>query len=133
MKTALLVKRIEDSLQEDRREGLQHGEVVAHELAVRRCGWIASQVEPRLASDSRWACFGEDGGGVTFTIRSLHVDRRVDFRIAANGRHVTVIAIDKYTRATVQRLPVDDCDRIIDLTKWVNGETDELPWQRAGG
>ena len=118
---------IEVSLREDREEGLQHGEVVASADATVACQEIARCIGKWLKPPLQWVVFGEDGGGAVLVLRHFRLDRRVDFRIASDGRWIRTVAIDECLVPASDSFRITEEYKMVALALWVSGKTDELP------
>ncbi|UCC30257.1 MAG: hypothetical protein JSU86_18915 [Phycisphaerales bacterium] len=118
-----ILDEIESTLLEDREEGLLHGEACASEPALATCRGLAVKIAPWLARSSglKWAAFGEDEGGVSLVLRSLTTNRRADFRILGDGRHISAICIDEYLSAESIPLALDDRTSLRERAAWVHG------------
>jgi hypothetical protein len=113
---------LEMSLHDDRKEGLAYGEVCSADSAVATCKRIAIQFAPQIVLNSslKWAAFGEDGGSVSLVLRSLDTGRRVDFRISADGRHISAISIDEHMTAKSVPVSAEDGNVLRERAAWVN-------------
>jgi len=112
---------IESSLREDCEEARFHGEVCARQPAVATCRRIAVKIADWLAPSLglKWAAFGEDTGGVSLVLRSEVTDRRVDFRVSADGLHISAVRIDENLSAKCVPLAVDDRNGLRESAAWV--------------
>ena len=118
-----VLDEIEATLQENRQEGILHGEICANQTAVATCKRMALLIIDRLLAPPRglkWGAFGEDGGGVSLVLQSLISDRRVDFRISPDGACLTAIRIDENMRSESVVLSVTDRDALRERAGWVN-------------
>lgn len=114
---------IEETLREDDEEAILHGDVCVNRAAIEKCKCLASLVAFRLTlfSELKWEAFGEGTGGVSFVIRSLITDRRVDFRISVDGRHVSVFSVDENAKVKSTPLLSDNCGHLYRSVDWVMG------------
>ena len=118
-----IAARIAESLQGDREEGIEHGEDVANDAAIRICKRLAGTMLSLLAhppAGFKWAVFGEQEGGASLVLRSSVTDRRVDFVIRP-GKLVAVyaVSIDEYLNAKTVPVAVDHASVIRELAEWV--------------
>ncbi len=117
-----VLDEIEASLREDREEALLDGEVGASESAVVVCRRITIQIADTLAappSGFKWAVFGEDEGGVSLVLWSSVTDRRVDFRISADGLRISAVYIDEKLKAKSIDLALHDRRAVRESAAWV--------------
>lgn len=114
--------QIEATLREDREEACLQGEVCATEAATATCKRIAFHIAPWLAlsSESKWAAFGEDTGGVSLVLRSVVSNRRVDFRISPDGLIISAVHIDENLEAKVVPLTLEDRRSLRESAAWVH-------------
>jgi len=117
-----ILDEIESTLLEDREEGLLHAEVCASEPALATCRRLAVKIAPWLArsSERKWAAFGEDTGGVSLVLRSVLTNRRVDYRISADGLHISAVHIDENLSAKSVPRMVDDRTGLRESAAWVH-------------
>lgn len=117
-----ILDAIESTLLEDREEGLLHGEVCASDPALATCRRLAVNIAPWLVRSSgrKWAAFGEDTGGVSLVLRSVLTNRRVDYRISADGLHISAVHIDENLSAKSVPRMVDDRTGLRESATWVH-------------
>ena len=128
-----IAENIEASLREDREEAREHGDIVASADAIQACQEIVRCIGKWLKPPLQWVVFGEGDGGVDFVLRHFRLDRRVDFRIASDGRRIRTVAIDDCMVPMRNSFPLLDGHEMVALALWVSGKTDELPWYRIEG
>lgn len=120
-----ILDEIESTLLEDRKEGLLHGEVCASDPALATCRRLAVKIAPWLVRSSgrKWAAFGEDTGGVSLALRSVLTNRRVDYRISADGLDISAVYIDENLSAKSVPLDLDDRTSLRESAAWVHGRS----------
>ena len=114
---------IETTLNEDLVDAISHGEVGPREPAISACIMVALRIAPWLAPTPgiKWAAFGEDAGCVSLVLRSVDKERRVDFAISDDGKHVTAVCIDENLTTTSVSISPVDRERLRERAAWVNG------------
>lgn len=112
---------IQIHLREDREDALESGDPSPGEAAIESCMQLVKLIAPVAAMNPaiRRAAFSEDDGSVSFVLQSLVTDRRVSYRIDANGRSVNILAIDEQMHPSSLVALLTDTDTLKEKAEWV--------------
>lgn len=115
------VDRIQYDLDDAIQDARETGEPAPTKAAYEACLRLARRVAPlaALAPRLKRAAFTEETGAVSLVLQSLVTDRRVDFRIAVDGRVIDALRIDENMHPESFAFSVDQSHSPRELARWV--------------
>jgi len=108
---------LDDAIQDARETGEPAPTKAVYDACMRLAGCVAplAALAPRL----KRAAFTEETGAVSLVLQSLVTDRRVDFRIAVDGRVIDALRIDENMRPESFTFSMDQSHLPRELARWV--------------
>ena len=112
---------IRTHLREDCNDAIESGDQLPTVAASESCMRLARLIAPTVAMHPaiKRAAFSENDGSVSLVLQSLASDRRVTYRIDADGRRVNVLATDEHMQSTGLAAQLTDTSSMKERAEWV--------------
>ena len=119
--TRALTKRIQDKLASDDEDASELGDTPPSEDAKAVCLVLANIISPHIVFSPgvNWGVFTEDSGGISLTMQSQKTSRRLNYRIAVDGKSIQAIQVDTDMRAKASGMEPVDKNAVREMIEWV--------------
>jgi hypothetical protein len=115
------VEDVIDRINNDCSDALAESGYAASEDAQASCRAIATRIAPSMAfaQHIQYDSFLEEEGGISLVLRSKDTGRRVNYRVSADGRKLTIVSVDENARASSDSAKVEDYGTLDRWARWV--------------